>query len=206
MLDLSNEDIQREIAMTHPHRITSAADAVAFMLAGRARFTLVSPKTGARFTYRVTEAERGNGWFVGLMTSSDNEGGFSYMGMVRRDGLFHRTAKSRIKDSSPGMRAFVWTLARLRAGEMPVEFWHEGRCGRCGRALTVPASIESGLGPECALKVAGQDEFNPAAAAEAFGWDHNQGSTHVPPGRGYIDLGDEVPDHIVELAQRRAAA
>jgi hypothetical protein len=28
--------------------------------------------------------------------------------------------------------------------------WHEGRCGRCGRKLTVPESIESGFGPECA--------------------------------------------------------
>jgi hypothetical protein len=26
---------------------------------------------------------------------------------------------------------------------------HEGRCGRCGRTLTVPESIESGFGPEC---------------------------------------------------------
>jgi hypothetical protein len=30
-----------------------------------------------------------------------------------------------------------------------LEVWHEGRCGRCNRKLTVPASIESGFGPEC---------------------------------------------------------
>jgi hypothetical protein len=30
-----------------------------------------------------------------------------------------------------------------------VEFWHEGKCGRCNRKLTVPSSIESGFGPEC---------------------------------------------------------
>jgi hypothetical protein len=30
-----------------------------------------------------------------------------------------------------------------------MELWHEGRCGKCGRALTVPESIESGLGPVC---------------------------------------------------------
>lgn len=28
-----------------------------------------------------------------------------------------------------------------------------GRCWRCGRMLTVPSSIESGIGPECATKV-----------------------------------------------------
>jgi hypothetical protein len=32
-----------------------------------------------------------------------------------------------------------------------LEFWHEGRCGRCGRRLTVPDSIASGYGPECVL-------------------------------------------------------
>jgi hypothetical protein len=27
---------------------------------------------------------------------------------------------------------------------------HAGKCGRCGRKLTVPQSIETGIGPECA--------------------------------------------------------
>jgi hypothetical protein len=35
------------------------------------------------------------------------------------------------------------SLNRLR-------FYHEGRCGKCARVLTVPASIELGLGPVCA--------------------------------------------------------
>jgi len=30
-----------------------------------------------------------------------------------------------------------------------LEIWHEGRCGRCNRKLTVPASIALGIGPEC---------------------------------------------------------
>jgi hypothetical protein len=33
--------------------------------------------------------------------------------------------------------------------EVDLEVWHEGRCGACGRRLTVPESIERGLGPEC---------------------------------------------------------
>lgn len=39
-----------------------------------------------------------------------------------------------------------------------VEIWHEGKCGRCGRQLTVPESIESGFGPEC-VKMIGS-KFN----------------------------------------------
>ena len=33
------------------------------------------------------------------------------------------------------------------------EFRHEGRCGRCGRALTVPESIDTGFGPHCAAEM-----------------------------------------------------
>jgi hypothetical protein len=45
-------------------------------------------------------------------------------------------------------------LDRLREDHTGVlgrllEVWHEGRCGRCGRALTVPESVERGIGPEC---------------------------------------------------------
>lgn len=34
-------------------------------------------------------------------------------------------------------------------------YYHEGRCGRCARRLTVPESIINGIGPECAKKVGG---------------------------------------------------
>jgi hypothetical protein len=30
-----------------------------------------------------------------------------------------------------------------------VEFFHEGRCGKCGRKLTTPESVTAGFGPEC---------------------------------------------------------
>lgn len=33
-----------------------------------------------------------------------------------------------------------------------VEVWHDGKCGRCRRDLTVPESVARGLGPECAEK------------------------------------------------------
>jgi hypothetical protein len=31
-----------------------------------------------------------------------------------------------------------------------IEIWHEGTCCRCGKRLTVPASIELGMGADCA--------------------------------------------------------
>ena len=29
---------------------------------------------------------------------------------------------------------------------------HEGKCGKCGRPLTVPESVKTGLGPICSGK------------------------------------------------------
>jgi hypothetical protein len=53
------------------------------------------------------------------------------------------------------MRAFDWMWTHLLRDAIPgmLEIWHEGRCGRCSRKLTVPESLKSGFGPECAGKV-----------------------------------------------------
>lgn len=51
------------------------------------------------------------------------------------------------------LQAFPWTWNKIRFGEdVPkiVEVWHEGGCCRCAHKLTVPASIEMGMGPDCA--------------------------------------------------------
>jgi hypothetical protein len=53
------------------------------------------------------------------------------------------------------MKAFAWTWSHIVGEVLPneqLEIWHEGRCARCNRRLTVPASIASGFGPECAGK------------------------------------------------------
>ena len=48
--------------------------------------------------------------------------------------------------------ALNWLVGKLAAGKLPdtVEFYHAGKCGCCGRTLTVPESIVTGLGPVCA--------------------------------------------------------
>lgn len=53
------------------------------------------------------------------------------------------------------LEGLPWVMARLQSGNgLPetVEVWHEGRCARCARRLTVPESIILGLGPECATR------------------------------------------------------
>lgn len=147
-----------DAAMTHEHhehghKIPDHTAALAFVMAGNAVFTVLNPATGNRFTYRV-RAGKGEGapHFVGVLTGPDNTADFSYLGCIFADGRFVVTSKSRISAGAPSAKAFAWTWGRLSAGRDlgPAEVWHEGRCGRCGRALTVPESIETGLGPVCA--------------------------------------------------------
>jgi hypothetical protein len=134
-----------------------------FMLAGNATFTIVSVATGARFTFRVRAKKgprREGVRFVSVLTGPCNEGDYQFLGTIflsGEDGLgtFIRSGKSAIASGARSIRAFGWFWQRLMQEQDPepvAEFWHEGTCGRCGRKLTVPESIASGLGPECAAR------------------------------------------------------
>lgn len=49
-------------------------------------------------------------------------------------------------------KSFAWLMGTLANGDLPkaVVFYHEGMCCKCARRLTVPASILTGYGPDCA--------------------------------------------------------
>lgn len=145
--------------MTKSRQITSAADALRFALAGNARLTLVSKKTQHRFTYRIRQPKEPNQppgaeppHFVQVLTGPDNTGDFTFLGTIFKRGEYRIGRKSPISAAAPSAMAWAWFWPRLLKDRIPetMEVWHEGRCGRCGRALTVPESIERGIGPECA--------------------------------------------------------
>lgn len=138
------------------HRIATATAIAAFFFGGNATFTIRNPGTGGRFTFRVRQGKGENApTFVSVLTGPDNTADFTYLGCIFADGRFVVTRKSRISPTAPSAKAFAWLHGRIAAGRDlgPVEFFHEGRCARCGRALTVPESIESGFGPECVKHV-----------------------------------------------------
>lgn len=144
-------------------RLTDPVAARRFVLGGNAIFTIRSVKTGTRFTYKVTAGRPKEGetessiFFVALLTGPENESDYAYLGHIfTNDPLTYRHGKkSRIGVDAPSAAAFAWFWRQLGASRLPasVEVWHEGRCGRCGRTLTVPESIASGFGPECATRV-----------------------------------------------------
>lgn len=134
----------------------SHENAKRFILAGNATVTFVSP-TGTRFTFKVRTPKRDEGdtrppvHFVSVLTGADNEGDFTFLGTIFDGQNFRHSHKSRIGTDAPSARAFAWAFPRIMADAdlKGMKIYHEGKCGRCGRKLTVPESIESGFGPVC---------------------------------------------------------
>lgn len=144
--------------VAHDGKFSDAASARRFMQAGKATVTLRSVRTGTRFTYRLTLSDDGGCFFVGVLNGSDNENAYKYIGRIARDIFWKGRKVARAGDISldaPCMKAFDWAWTQIVRGSLPetLEIWHEGRCGRCARKLTVPESIATGFGPECAGKV-----------------------------------------------------
>lgn len=138
-------------AGAHPVRAGSERE---FVLAGRAVFTLRSRRTGDRFTYQVKARDISDPrtvWFVSVLTGAQNDSDYSYLGFINAEEVFvNGGVKSRIGYDAPSAKGFAWFWRHVDALDLEqVEVWHEGACGRCGRALTDPESIASGLGPVC---------------------------------------------------------
>lgn len=128
-----------------------------FLTAGRAIFTVSNPK-GERYTFRVS-ATKSDGVFNGsYLAGQNNETSYRKLGTVYAGSLkFLPWNRSHYAFTKP-FRVFEWVVRLLRNKQKPPPGYtvqHAGRCGKCGRLLTVPESIESGLGPECSKKMRG---------------------------------------------------
>lgn len=138
------------------HPISRPIDMLAFASAGNAIFTLAGKSS--RFTYRMRLSDDSRVFFVSVLTGSDNTNDYTYLGTIKNaeHAQFMHGRKSTITADAPSARAFVWFWDQLtRDGDKidQVKFYHEGRCGRCARLLTVPESIERGIGPDCAERM-----------------------------------------------------
>lgn len=140
----------------HSHKMT-LEHAKEFMLSGNAIFTVVSGKTQARFTFKVSVSKKNEKFlYVGVLNGKDNSSDYApmcYLDISAGLPILKRSSKTWISADAPCFIAFQYVFFNVLIGrEINVEVWHEGRCGRCGRLLTVPESIENGIGPECIKK------------------------------------------------------
>lgn len=118
--------------------------------------TVVNDATGGRVTVRFRKPKGFKSVLVDVMVGSDNENDFAFAGTLRGTELkLSAKAKAPRERADFAKKVLDWTLRAAEAGDLKtVRCLHEGRCARCGRKLTVPESIDSGLGPECRGKVA----------------------------------------------------
>ena len=131
-----------------------------FLTAGRAIFTVTSGTTGEHITYRIAHKKGSEkyppAWFVSVLTGPENTSDYTFLGMLDPEtGMVRLTRSSKYREDSRPVVVVRWALRKIwEHREFPAGYTvlHEGRCGRCGRLLTVPESIETGIGPECAKK------------------------------------------------------
>lgn len=122
-----------------------------YLLAGKAIVTLRSVKSGAHYTFKVAKPTRVGGpliLFVSVLVGPEK---YEYVGHIGVASLEFTHSKKAPASTATAARAFSFLIACLKKGALhaDLEVSHEGRCGCCARRITNPASLASGLGPEC---------------------------------------------------------
>tara|TARA_R110000772_G_scaffold2410_2_gene8411 strand:- start:30354 stop:30836 length:483 start_codon:yes stop_codon:yes gene_type:complete len=150
--------IIKKKTMGNSHKLT-LEQSKKFILAGNSTFTVVSKDTQARYTYKIKTNRTGDVLFVSYLNGSENTSDYKFLGTIFKNNAipfkyFHSRKKTDPK--SIVNRTFEWVYDTIQNQKQvnfdKIELWHEGKCGRCGRKLTVPESIESGFGSVCSKK------------------------------------------------------
>ncbi len=142
------------------HRLTDMALIYRYLAAGKGKFTLRNGKTGRRVTFEVESCGRKDdkGEPTGPMfLSAAVSGKLQYFGCMwdyrdRATAGWAYGKKSKLARSAVEVQTFAWFWDHVKwqvALPAHIEFWHEGRCAKCGSDLTVPESIVAGFGPKC---------------------------------------------------------
>lgn len=152
--------------MTSEHKLDDVKFIMTYCLGGNSVFTLVSPKTGRRFTYKMIKSRTAdNQYEVRLLQGDDNTKDFHHVGrfydvvpnQINVPSLYLSKSCRWLEADKDWWQgelryeysnaAIAWLLLKtqkylIKGGE----FWTSGRCAKCGRLLTDPESIASGFG------------------------------------------------------------
>lgn len=146
-------------------KLDGAKTILNFVMGGNSTFTVRSVRTGTRYTFKICKPNFANEktslrnpemFLVKVLIGQDNENDYLLFGKIVNN-VFTLTQKAKVAGityQTGYVVAIMWVLQNLFAGVEPknTEIWHAGRCGRCGRKLTVPESILLGMGSDCASK------------------------------------------------------
>lgn len=123
-----------------------------FVLAGKAIFTVSNDK-GEHFTYKITKNPTVDMYFANVLSGAD--GMYTYMGIFDRSrGVVVKGSKG-ISPTCKSVKVLEWAIRVINGiSAIPVgyDIQHCGRCSKCGRILTSPDSIRTGMGTICRLR------------------------------------------------------
>lgn len=127
-------------------------DLKGFILAGKAVFTVKNNNSGNYFTYKVVLSENKKEYYVSVLTGPNHKKDFRLIGKIQDDNFTPDHIP--IIKAKNGKVFFTWFFPKLLNNSLPVciSVFHSGQCGKCGRKLTNPESIVTGIGPECIKK------------------------------------------------------
>lgn len=129
--------------------------ALEFILGGNALFTCLNKNTQVRFTYKVVhDCDNEKQYKIYVLNGSDNTSNYKQIGYIDICRPFASAISVHTRDL-PSFKQFEYIYLILVTDRIipDLEIWHMGRCCKCGRVLTVPDSIERGIGPECFSKM-----------------------------------------------------
>jgi len=125
-----------------------------FILAGNATFTIQSKRSGKHFTYTIRQRHEDQPHFVSVLINFNGHSFFKYLGTIFNERNYHHGKKSEIGKNAPSEIAFRWAWQHILNDDLDqMTIYHIGYCGRCGKELTNPESIENGIGPVCIKKM-----------------------------------------------------
>ncbi len=131
-----------------------------FILAGRATFTIENLARDTHRTFKVVKVKNLVLWHVYIRTCKDNKyvertkwTACGSIIMVEDVPHLIHDDWSQVEKKSPSYKEADWMVRNMNCMTLPqynlLNFFHEGRCGRCGLRLTDPDSIRAGFGPYC---------------------------------------------------------
>ena len=122
-------------------------------------FTVMSARTGEHRTFKIVKSKNGKPRWVMLMTGPDNERSFKSFALVSEDNrrIFVFNKNKGTKDDPSIYEKYACLLECMLTRQGDEWYTERGytiegskKCARCGRKLTEPQSLITGIGPVCA--------------------------------------------------------
>ncbi len=136
--------------------MNNAIKSADFFKAGHATFTVTNP-AGRHYTY-IIKRPKGKDVFFASLTNARED--YIYLGVYNPDqARVIPTRNTGVPVESETFTVLNWAIRTVTQGaelKPGYAIQHVGKCCACGRPLTHPESIESGMGPECSGKKYGK--------------------------------------------------